>query len=211
MAKDPRQPDFRGAPLTRSHGTCSVWLGNESYDDVRDPRRKYDPPYHSLHCGGDGKLTPRLADCTEDHWMATPCLLRPLPTRPPARVHRRGYHLPSMTGGACLLPLGRVAIVKQDPRHLPRGREIKRDPLQCLTGDRKVIDDIHRMHTTFNELLQKDPRSSDMMTLISRFGALYRPLTLRRTENSSWFGGTVDITAAEFLYWLATDLTDGIA
>ena len=26
-------------------------------------------------------------------------------------------------------------------------------PLQCLTGDRKVIDELHRMHTKFNELL----------------------------------------------------------
>ena len=117
-----RQSDFKRAHFTRSYDACSVWLGNNSYDNVLDRRRKCAPAYHSLYCDGDGELTPELAGCTEDHWMATPRLLRPLPTRPPARVHRRGCHLPSLNGGACLLPLGRVAIVKQETP-TPRKRD----------------------------------------------------------------------------------------
>ena len=124
----PRQPSFRRDHFTRSYGISSVWLGNESYDNVRDRKRKYDPPYHSLHCGGDGgKLTPRLAGCTEDHWMATPCVLRPLPTRLLARVVRRRYSLPPLTRGTCLALLDHLVVVKQDPRHLLRRGEIKRE------------------------------------------------------------------------------------
>ena len=90
-----RQSDFKRAHFTRSYDTCSVWLGNNSYDNVLDRRRKCAPAYHSLYCGGDGELTPRLDSCTEDHWMAIPCLLRSLPTR------RRGYPFPPLTMGAC--------------------------------------------------------------------------------------------------------------
>ena len=64
-------------------------------------------------------------------------------------------------------------------------------PLQCLTGEQQVINELQEMNTEFKQSLQQDPTSRDMMNLISRFGALYRPLTLRRTENSSWFGDKI--------------------
>ena len=35
------------------------------------------------------------------------------------------------------------------------------------------------------------PTSTDLTTLISNFSALYRPLTLRRTEDSLWFGDKI--------------------
>ena len=70
-------------------------------------------------------------------------------------------------------------------------------PLMCLRDGGQhsqhsvAIDDLDKMNSRFNELLERNPTSPDMTTLISNFGALYRPLTLRRTEESLWFGDKI--------------------
>ena len=68
---------------------------------------------------------------------------------------------------------------------LVRPADIK-GPLMCLTSDqdRSVIEDLDEIDKCFKELVEVDITSKDMTTLISRFGALYRSRTLRRTEDS---------------------------
>ena len=73
-------------------------------------------------------------------------------------------------------------------------------PLMCLTSDQvggqsqnsSVINDLDRMDQRFNELVEMDPTSTDMTTLISNFGAVYYPRTLR-TEDSLRFGDTLSV------------------
>ena len=59
-------------------------------------------------------------------------------------------------------------------------------PLMGLTSSQEsdVINDLDEMDKRFNEMLDMDHTSTDMTTIISNFGALCRPPTLRRTEES---------------------------
>ena len=63
-------------------------------------------------------------------------------------------------------------------------------PLMCLTSgnDDNVIEELDKMDKRFKELVELEPPSKDMPRLIMEFGKLYQSRTLRRTEDSLWFG-----------------------
>lgn len=44
------------------------------------------------------------------------------------------------------------------------------------------------MNAKFNVLLQDDPKNAAMAALIQGFGTFWQPITIRRSENTEWFG-----------------------